>query len=141
MHHSVTSSRHFPYSVGLLPSKEHNLGRQTFLGCIKTAGASSSHLCQMAAFFILFLFVFLKNLTSDMTHPLSTNNHLNTSFQKVTNLGTVTLLEVSICTTQKNESTYTLRSVIFVSRKASTLLHISFRRLRQFFYSKSIYHR
>lgn len=32
-----------------------------------------------------------------MTHPLSTINGLNTSFQKVTNLGTVTPLDVNTC--------------------------------------------
>lgn len=39
------------------PLKIMIFGRYTSLGCIKAAGASSSHLCQLAALFILFLFI------------------------------------------------------------------------------------
>jgi len=121
------SSRHFPYSLGLLPFKECNLWQTDILRMYQNSWSFLLTSVSNGSLFILFLFVFLKNLTSDTTHPLSTINHLNTLFQKVSNLGIVTFSEVDICIAQKNESIHTLRRAISVSRKTDVSLHISFR--------------
>lgn len=103
MHDSASFWCHPDTSCTVLvccPLKITIFGRHTSLGCIKAAGASSSHLCQLAALFILFLFVSHPDFISDVDHPLSTINCLRISFQKVTSLGTVTFLEVNIHVTQ-----------------------------------------
>jgi len=95
------SSRHFLYSLGLLPSKDNNLWQTHILRMYQSSWSFLLTSVSIGSLVHTFpLCIPLSTIISDVAHPLSTINCLRISFQKVTSLGTVTFLEVHIHVTQ-----------------------------------------